>query len=123
MSSRKARSGRRKDADMSVTLHSKYVHVTDGEVRRRQYEDGSLALQVESVDEDGFPEVTTLSVNLSAYTVAPPEGHIWVKDYAESEGLPDAIVAAGLGEVVRDEFFGPFNSRFVLVKLSESVLS
>lgn len=107
---------------MSVTIDSRYVHVKDGHLHRTQYEDGSLALQIE-YEYDGYPEVETLSVNLSHYGMTPPEGHIWVKDYSEAEGLPDALVKAGVATEVRAEKIGPFDVRVVLMKLAESVLS
>lgn len=101
---------------MSVTIESKYVHITDGHLHRTQYSDGSLALQVE-YECDGYPEVETLSVNLVAYGVTPPPEHIYVKDYSGSEGLPDALVAAGVAEIVERVKFGPFDTAFALVKL------
>jgi hypothetical protein len=116
MSSRKPRSGRRKDTDM-VTIETRYMHITDGELVKAQYDDGSLAVQIEYDTGEGYPERETISVNLSFYGMVPPEGHIYVKDYAESEGLPAALVAAGIASEVSDEHIGPFNVRVVLMKL------
>lgn len=101
---------------MSVTIHSRYVHITDGELVREVYEDGTLYLGVE-YEWEGLPESETLSVNLSAYDMTPPEGHIYVKDYSESEGLPQALVASGIAEYVEEYRLGPFDCRFVLMKV------
>lgn len=108
---------------MSVTIDSKYLHVKDGHLHRTAYDDGTTALQVE-YEYDGYPEVETLSVNLSFYGLHTEDDmHIWVKDYAENVGLPDAMVEAGVAEIVRDEFVGPFNTRVVYMRLTESALS
>lgn len=104
----------------AININTKYVHITDGTLVRQMYDDGSLALQVE-YEYDGYPERETLSVNLSFYGMVPPEGHIYVKDYAESEGLPAALVAAGIASEVSDERIGPFNVRVVLMKLEVEV--
>lgn len=107
---------------MLYNINAKHVRVKDGTLRPGQYADGSFALQIEDADEDGMPNTETLSVNLSAYLPAPPEGHIYVKDYAENEGLPDALEEAGIGEIVGDPLYiGPFNSLVRLVRLTVDV--
>lgn len=61
-----------------------------------QYHDGSAALQAELVWDDGFPETSTLSVNLSQYGFVTPPGYAVIRDYSEHGGLPDALEAAGV---------------------------
>lgn len=100
-----------------VTIQSRYVHIKDGRLILSQYTDGSPALEVESVDDDGFPDTETLSINLATYGLKAPEGHVYVKDYSEHEGLPTALVAAGVAEYVDEVYLGPFNTRFVLMKV------
>lgn len=106
---------------MKASIHARYVHITDGDVRVRQYADETLALTAESVDEDGFPEKETLSVNLTDYHLNPGEGHVFVKDYAEHEGLPDALEEAGLGRIVERIAFGPFGTEAALFALSDQL--
>lgn len=72
-----------------------------GTLRMMKYPDGNNALQI--MDKYG-PE--TLSINLGAYNLNTPEGHIFVKDYSEHEGLPDALVEAGVVEKVSEVTFG-----------------
>lgn len=110
------------NANVAVNIDTKYVHISDGTLVPQRYDDGSLALQVQYMY-DGYPEVETLSVNLSFYGLCTPDDqHIWVKDYAENEGLPAALIEAGIATEVRDERVGPFNTRVVLMRLTEAVL-
>lgn len=110
---------------MGITIDAKFVHVKDGTLRLRQYADGSLAVQVEYIEhDDGFtyPASETLSVNMSAYLPNPEPHHFYVKAYGEHEGLPEALVTAGLAEVIGDPiYFGPFNTSVYLMRLTESV--
>ncbi len=99
-----------------VTIESRYVHIRDGRIIHSKYADGTPALEVEA-DYEGYPEIETLSTNLAHYGLEPPAGHIYVKDYSEHEGLPTALVAAGVAEYVDEVYLGPFNSRFVLMKV------
>lgn len=112
---------------MGITIHAKHVHVENGTLRLRQYADGTLAVQIEYIEhDDGFdyPESETLSVNMSAYLPAPAPAHFYVKDYAENEGLAEALVQAGVAEVVGDPIhFGPFNTTVRLVRLTDKVLA
>jgi len=108
---------------MGITIDAKHVHVKDGTLRLRQYADGSLAVQVEFIErEEGFsyPTSETLSVNMSAYLPTPMPHHFYVKGYGEHEGLAEAIVAAGLAEVIGDPIdFGPFDTHVYLMRLAE----
>lgn len=103
----------------TVTINSKYVHITDGTVNVSVYETDMawLAIFVESLDEEGYPDTEVLSVNLAAYCPAPPEGHFYVKDYGPHEGLAEALKVAGFATPVEVMYYGPFNSTFILMKL------
>ena len=59
----------------------------------------------------------TLSVNLQAYGLLAPSGHVWIKDWSEHEGLAASLAASGLVDEVSDTFVGPFFSRAVLVRV------
>lgn len=104
----------------TVNIDAEYLKVKDGTLNVSVYESDPewLAVFVEHTDEDGYPEVSTLSVNLNAYVTHPEPGHFYVKDYAENEGVADALVRAKIAERIEDFYFGPFNSRFVLMKLT-----
>lgn len=103
------------------TLDARYVHMKNAQVRLEKYTDGSLALVAEDVDEDGIPNHETFSVNLSGYKMYPPEGHVYIKDYSEHEGLAKALADLGLVELVKRVRFGPFGTA-LLVKISDSIL-
>lgn len=98
---------------MRCTIHAKYVN-SEGDVAKMQYGDGSLALTFTSPD--GEP-LLTLSVNLGAYGMVAPEGHVYVKDYAESEGLAAGMEAAGIAAPVGSVTFGPYNTTATLMRV------
>jgi len=103
-------------------INARYVRMKNAQVTLEKYADGSLALVAEDVDEDGIPNVETLSVNLTAYDMHPPEGHVFVKDHSEHEGLAQALVDAGLVEIVGEKFsFGPFGTGY-LVRITDATL-
>lgn len=102
---------------MRYSIHARYVDMTDAEVKLEKYTDGSLALVAEDVDEDGMPDIETFSVNLSAYDMHPPEGHVFIKDYSEHEGVAYALEALGIVTVVEAFNFGPFRTPGLLVKV------
>ena len=79
------------------TLDARYLKVT-GMIFKGKYGDGSLALQIHG--EEG-PEV--LSVNLGAYGLVAPEGHIYVRNYSQHEGLVEELERAGIAERVASD--------------------
>ena len=79
-----------------------------------RYPNGSTAL----LAQDG-EETEVLSVNLTAYGLHAPDGHVFVKDYSEHSGLPVALEAADVAHAVRVVVFGPFRTTAVLMKLGE----
>lgn len=95
------------------TIKARYVDVVNARVVRGQYADGSLSLSVVSDD----PQDLTISINLSAYGLTAPESHIFVKDYSEHEGLPQALIEAGIAEPVERVEFGPFDGAAWLMKV------
>lgn len=99
-----------------VDIESRHVHITNGRLIHSKYADGSNALEVEAVY-DGYPETETLSTNLAFYGLTPSEGHVYVKDYSEHEGLPEALAAAGVAQIVEWVKLGPFDTRFALMKV------
>ena len=77
-------------------LKMKYYDIQKPQFVLSRYEaDGSLAL---GVMDEGRPMV--LSVNLLDYGQIAPLNHVFVKDYAENEGLPASLEAAGVAERV-----------------------
>lgn len=104
-------------------IESRFVHMRDALVYTGLYADNSLALVATETVEDGFVERETLSVNLSMYPDVrlPPEGHVWVRDYSEHEGLPQALVNAGIGTIVDEVTFGPFGATAKLLLINEDV--
>jgi hypothetical protein len=91
------------------------VEIT-GILRSTYYGDGSPALQI--WDAEG-PE--SLSINLSAYGMVAPEGHIFVKNYSEHEGLPDELQRLGIATKVNEVPIG-YGSGW-LMKLADGVAS
>lgn len=72
-----------------------------GEIVKAQYGNGTLALQL-VVPEGVEPEERiTLSVNLvESDGLVPPPGCVYVKAYSGHEGMPQALVVAGVAEYV-----------------------
>lgn len=81
------------------TVKMEWIELS-GSLRMMHYPDGNNALQI--MDSQG-PE--TLSVNLGHYGMNTPEGQVFVKDYSEHEGLPDALVEAGVVEKLHQVYF------------------
>ncbi len=103
-------------------IDARYVHMKNAQVTLEKYTDGSLALVASDEDEDAYPNHETFSVNLTAYDMHPPEGHVFIKAETEHEGLPQALMDVGLGTIVERIAYGPFGSAGVLFKLSENFL-
>jgi hypothetical protein len=92
-----------------MRAHIKSLYLDDdGIVNVGQYGNGSLALTF--TGEDGEP-LSTLS----------PEGHIFVKNYAESEGLAAGLEAAGIAEPRGTVTFGPYDTTATLMLVTMEV--
>jgi len=88
-----------------------------GEVTRGQYKDGTLALLFQA---DGEPRPDTLSINLTEYGKDAPPDHVWVGEYSEHEGLPLALVEAGVAmwaDPPQAARFGTFDATATLMKV------
>lgn len=76
--------------------------------------DEQRALVLHPYDEP-VPEV--VSVNLQAYGLLAPKGHVYIKDWSEGEGVADSLEAAGAVQKISQVRVGPFDSRAWLVKV------
>lgn len=96
----------------------------NAQVSLEKYTDGSTALVAMSVDEDGMPDIETMSTNLSFYGLNPPDGHVYIKDYSEHEGLAIELSERGMVEIVEPVRFGPFGQgHLVKVTLTPEEMS
>lgn len=77
---------------MKVTLNGVEHDVT---LHRRTYQDGSPALLLTEAD-TGLPFGTA---TVFLVHEAPSEGCVWIKDWAENEGMLASLVEAGVIEV------------------------
>lgn len=57
------------------------------------YGDGSPALAL--YDNEG-EEAAVVTVSLAGYNVTPPEGHVFIKNYSENEGVLKPLIEAGI---------------------------
>jgi hypothetical protein len=68
------------------------------------YPDADPAIYIEAEDGEAL---ATATVNMAAYGIHPEEGNVLIKDYAEGEGMVDALIAAGvIGKPVREHSGG-----------------
>lgn len=98
---------------MFLHLKSKYIDEV-GVVGRSQYADGTPALLF---NPDSGEPAYALSVNLVGHDLHPPDGHVFIKGYAEHEGVCECLVDNGAVEVVRGFTFGPYDTKASLVKV------
>lgn len=74
-----------------------------------RYGNDEFALQLESLNEDGWMEpLTTVTVNLEDYEMHPQPGTFFVKTWSGNEGIDQALVDAGVIELTGREV--PVNS-------------
>lgn len=101
---------------MRYDVKAKFVDIEGGQIDANvRYAGGEPCLAMWHAECYGRPEV--LSVNLVEHGLVPPEGYVFVKDGSEHEGLPDALVAAGVAEKVREVEFGPFGAKAWLMRV------
>lgn len=74
-------------------IRSRFLNEKNVIVRFDEYHDRTTAIQL--FTQDGVP-LMTATVNLSAYQMAPKPGHVFIKEYAENEGITAALVANGI---------------------------
>jgi len=60
------------------------------------YGNGGLALKL--VDEETKEPIATATVNLEGQAPPAPNGHVFIKDWSENEGMLEALVTAGIVE-------------------------
>lgn len=94
-----------------VTINAKFLKAT-GYLREIAYADGSPGLQFLG---NTVPE--TISINLGDYGLTPPEGHVYIKEYGEHEGVLEALIDQGIADPVGRVQFGPFNASAWLVRI------
>jgi hypothetical protein len=82
-----------------IRLDAKYVH-EQANLRVGWYRDGSIALQ--ATDEYGQP-LCKPTVSLVDYGEKPADGNVFIRDYAENEGMLKALQDAGIiGAAIRE---------------------
>lgn len=65
-----------------------------GTIKFGRYGSGEIAIQI--LNEDGTPEARA-TVSLVSYGAPHPgEFGVWLKGWSENEGIPDALVKAGI---------------------------
>ena len=98
-------------------INAESVRMKNAQVTLDKYTDGTVALVATDTDEDGMPNVETLSVNLTAYGLTPPDGFLYIKDYSEGVGVTAEL--ARLGFVKPEARFpvGPFRVQVWLVRM------
>jgi hypothetical protein len=52
-------------------ITARYVRMKNAQVTLEKYDNGDLALVGQDTDEDGLPNVESLSINLAAYETSP----------------------------------------------------
>lgn len=92
------------------------------ELEFAQYGDGQLAMVARG--KDGQPALK-LSVNLSGLDAPRPRGdQVWIKTWAENEGVAEALVRAGIVTLVGQTFpVNNFGSVAVLAELTPAALA
>jgi len=97
-----------------VHIKSKFIN-EGGVVGRSRYADGSPALLFSP---DSGEPAYALSTNLAGHNITvPAEGHVYIKGYAEHEGLCEALVKLGVVEAVQEITLGPYDTKATLVKV------
>ena len=72
------------------------------------YPDGSPALLVNG---------EVISVNLAAYKMVAPEGHVYIPGYSEHSGLPAKLIDLGVATPIYEVTFGPFDACAWLMRI------
>jgi hypothetical protein len=97
---------------ITYTLNAKYLQ-GEGEIEKLAFANGDLAL-VFHTDEGQ----SRLNTNMAGYGVTTPADHIWVKTYAEHEGLVDTLIEAGIATFAEfPDLAGQFDTQWVLLKV------
>lgn len=70
---------------------------------------------LEMLFSDGDSEILTVDLLASGYVAFP--GEVFVRDYSAHSGLPAALAAAGVCELVETLSVGPFGSRVARMRV------
>lgn len=76
--------------------------VTGETLRFGLYRSGEIAIEIIDKKGDFYPDsiagerITTATVALSEYGVAPSTGCVWLKGWSENEGLPERLQEIGV---------------------------
>ena len=72
--------------------------IPGGMIKFGQYDNGEIAIQIAALDGSGEMEGTaTVNMVPSGAPAAGPDA-VWLKGWTENEGIPEALVAAGVVE-------------------------
>lgn len=95
---------------MAKTFHFTGAHIDhDGSVELGTYSDGSIAIRLRSLYGDLLLIPT---VNLQHYDEKPELGHVFIKDYGDTEGVYESLRANGIvGEKIRTVNYGGFDAK------------
>lgn len=100
-----------------MDIMAKYVRMKNVQLHRKQYFDKSLCL----VAYDDEYDQQKLSINLSEYGLKTRGNEIYVPDYSEFDGLPDALEKSGIAKKITKVEFGPFGAEAWLMELNNNV--
>ena len=97
-------------------------YIPGGTVKFGRYDNDEIAIEIMALDGSGEAEAAA-TVNMAPYgaPLAGPE-HVWLKGWTENEGLPEALVKAGVCTLAGVEFtYGHAPAQ--LAKLSDEALA
>jgi hypothetical protein len=98
---------------ITYRLTTRYLDA-EGTIDKAQFGSGDLALMF-CTDED--PPMR-LNTNMAGEGIITPPDHIWVKTYSEHEGLPEALVLAGICTFAEvPDLAGRFDSQWILMRV------
>jgi hypothetical protein len=101
------------DLGRTYYLRTRYINES-GSIGRSLYADGSPALLF--APDNGEP-AWALSTNLAGHGIITPPDRVYIKGYAEHEGLCAALEMLGVVEVEAEIVFGPYDTPAYLVKV------
>jgi hypothetical protein len=80
---------------MTVELNSEFIHGKHN-IELVNYAKGGICILLIDAS-DGSPAATA---TVCIPEATPPSGHVWLKGWSENEGLPEALAAAGVVELL-----------------------
>lgn len=75
-----------------------YATESDAQVWESEYVDNPVLALLITANNDAWPpeKICTPTVNLSGYGLFPEEGNVFIKNYAENEGVREVLEEAGI---------------------------